>query len=625
MSADNVHLKIVKFFRGLKPEPVDFLNLLEPVKEALARVQKRFASEDARPMAIPAITLPGAFQVVISAGTSGNAGVAADGYSVDWDLDLIFDATVATAGDSIGSTAPGTGAKRYVVLAVRHKVVGSDPRTDKEGKTVYYDQTSTTQKLVYQTAADNLLLDDYTNNAALIALVDSITADGSIPLAICEYKDGASDFLVQDVHPNQRAIYTAGGPASEADTHREFFGYTVLATVMTVDGKVSANPITVQGAPGRVDISGGETVMLTIPELGPTGEFRKTRTIRTIVPATSLNFLVENEQYVVRAKWNEGAQSLEVYQGTGDYPNDSVISQPFQEGSSGGSNQGFRRTLVDLPLAQVNTGLNGSQPTIQLLQNQVLVEDADMFNRIATLESAITVTSYMTLAAQVGSFTFPNDLQSFLEEFEAGAMLNSPSEDGDLNTLETQSHLTVGGNINNNSGFSILYGNIGLFSNSLTAANLNTGGEVNADGKITSQTDIEALSEIIGDLLVARTGIVIRAGASASQEFRSLNTCRAWAHVDESGGSYNVDAAFGILTGGTNPPINKLGTGVVEVFLQEPMSNLDYVVMVTARGGFATIANATIESTTKFTVRLFDTAGAASDEAFMLTVFGPKV
>lgn len=410
--SNNSHLETFNFYDTLIPTSTDFNKLQGSVYDAMTRIQGEFISEGPRPDKIPILSTSG-FTVTVPAGS----GISLDGVSTNWEEAISFTANTATAGNLQGTISPGVSSKRYSLLVVKPEIGKSDLRTTNAGSE-YYENTSITKLYVYQTATDVALSDDYSINAEVVALVSSIESDDNgVVLAICEIKNGAISLQTQDTHPTQYVMFPAGGPVAETDQVRSFLGHSNLATVLSSGGTVALTSFAVSGAPGSVIITGGESVMLTVPDLGANKEFRSVRSIEAILPAATFNPSLNNENYVIRAKWNDSSESIEVYMGTGDYPNDPN-SLPFASGSSGGTNLGYRRTLVDLPLATVTTGSDGILPVVAAIPNHALSELDYILPIVETITNPDTVDVALSNDYSVSnrSFSFPADLDTFLQE-----------------------------------------------------------------------------------------------------------------------------------------------------------------------------------------------------------------
>ena len=438
MTSNNSHLDTFTFYSGIIPDTENFSDLQDAAYSAISRIQSEFISGDPRTTKIPVLTLSG-FTVTIPASSA----VSATGISTYWDEAVSILATTATKGSLQGSIAPIASRKRYAVITVFNEDNLTDLQTNDIGGSSYYNVGSASNLYVYQTASDVILSDDYTLNTELLALLETIRSDDDgVVLAICEIINGATGLLTQDVHPAQMVMFPAGGPNSEVDEVREFFGHSTLATVLSDSGTVSAVAFVVSGTPGNIAVAGGETIMLTVPALGANSEFREVRTIKAILPAATFTFALNNESYIIRAKWNDDLKGLEVYLGTGDYPNDPN-SLPFAVGTSGGTNLGYRRTLMDLPILSIATGSDGTLPVISHIANNALAE----LNYILPIVDNIVVheTDDVQLtndySVENRNFTFPNDLDGFLTELTAA--LNPVLKSGDSVSTMSQAYANI--------------------------------------------------------------------------------------------------------------------------------------------------------------------------------------
>lgn len=370
MASDTkVHMGRVRFYEGLRPNESRFADLQNNAYDAIKRVQQRFLGGGASFFALLA---PLAYSIAAGfvVNVTNNAGIAPSGLSVDWETTQVFTATSATHGSYIGTTAPAAAQKRYIVLAVAHTVNETTPEvSEKTGLTYNYDLQSKVQLRVYALSADVALADDWKVNATLATLFDTIVAADCIPLAICERRDGTTTFDAGDIHAIEHVLAPAGTPLKELQALREFMGRGFLGFVLNDAGTVAGAGEAVPGTPGRINVTGGESVLLGLSTLGTSGKYRPFTIRKATVPVTSISFGALNTEYTVRMKLDPVTGAASVYAGTGEWPNDSYPG-PFTTGTSGGSNQGFSRTALDIPLFKVVTGAsNGDLPTVTAISN----------------------------------------------------------------------------------------------------------------------------------------------------------------------------------------------------------------------------------------------------------------
>lgn len=410
MSAnDNSHLKLYQFYHGLIPGKQEFLDLQEPTRDALRRVNQRFFSDTAKTSRVPVITIPGAAapnNFILR--VADNAGIQEDGYTVDWEADQDYDCKDSTHGTVVGPTIPGATLKRYIVIAAKHEYVEADPRFDKLGNPVFYQDTSTTTLRVYQTV-DFAMGDDYTTNATLAALLVSIrSTDFAVPLAIAERKDGTTEFVASDVHIISLPILPAA-TISTTPLLNQVVGSGLQAYVVSATsnfGFIAGTPNIVVGQPGTVSIAGGETVVLSVPKLGGLGEFRGIDKVEFTLPASTATLLAANTQHIIRARWDEGTLGLVVYVGYGSITvsfadntrNQDITANwhSFKSWSSGNSNLGIPKTCIDFPIFEVWTGALGTLPTVKPIANHGLSEWAEQFIYGSPLTRGYKFSNFLT-------------------------------------------------------------------------------------------------------------------------------------------------------------------------------------------------------------------------------------
>ena len=368
-ATDNVHMKLIQYFKGLIPGKQEFLDLQENARDAISRIQQRFVSDDGRPRTVPVVTIPGLvapdnFQLRVA----NNAAIAIDGLSTDWESEIEFDCKTATHGVFVGDTTPAATQKKYIVCAVKHLYVEADPRVDKDLNPVFYEDQSTTELRVYATSADFALADDFEANATLEALIDYIVnTDFAVPLVISQRRDGTAEFIVSDITSYQKVVYPSGSPAGDNDSIREILGWTTFASILTDNGYILPSGVNaVPGQPGSVTYAGGEELLFTIPELGDSGQFRGVRQVKGVMPAITVDLLADSTLHVIRVRWDEATQAPEVYVGYGFYPDHygSSNRKPFTTGTPGGTEQGFHRTCVDMPLNTIQANALGAAPSL---------------------------------------------------------------------------------------------------------------------------------------------------------------------------------------------------------------------------------------------------------------------
>lgn len=362
-ASNNSHMRRVRFYEGKIPVEVHFDDLQDPAYDALKRVQTTYVSENGRPLAAQNYTINASFVLALDP----NAAIDNTGLSIDWPSVTNVDCSSSTAGSYVGTTTPGAGQKKYILVAAKHEIAEGTPEVSpKNGLTYQYDKSSTVTFEVYALSADAALADDWFANSALASLFDDAVTDGAVPLLICERRDGTTTFTSDDIHEITKTVWAQGSP--EADRDHNLYLMSEMFGAIAPDGIVKT-PSAVVGQPGRLTITGGDAVLFALEALGSSsleGKYKSWKVVETTIPATVLDFASLSTTYIVRAKIDVETETVEVYHGTmtTDYPNEPVAGQ-FGRGSDGGTALGFIRTGVDIPIAIVTTlGSNNTVPTV---------------------------------------------------------------------------------------------------------------------------------------------------------------------------------------------------------------------------------------------------------------------
>ena len=395
-ASDSSHHKRFQGYHGLRINPAEWADVQQGSYDAATRMQRRFVSPLARVGQVAGHSLLGDFVVSVSP----NFGLDPNGLGVDWESALSFDAKTATHGIAVGDTTPNPAEKSYVILAVANLDVPDDPRTDSFGAEVFYELKSTTQARVYQLVVGFPLADVWYLNPVLEASLLAVVADDATPFMILERRDGTSDFAAGDVHPVENVMYEAGDPQEERDEVREVLGFSLFPTVLNETGTAAAVGVAVPAAPGQVSVTGGERVLISVRELGPSGGFRRLRARVVTIPATVLDLDAASTSYVARMKLDLETGEPDVYFGEGSFALDSYPGH-FGFSGQGDAAVGYRRTLVDMPLFTVTTGALGDAPVVLPIENSA--EPAAGVGSFHTLVANLILGSTVTAVTSINA------------------------------------------------------------------------------------------------------------------------------------------------------------------------------------------------------------------------------
>lgn len=286
------------------------------------------------------------------------------------DASFSQDLSSATAGSILGSTSPSTsGTLRYIVLAGRYQEINSEPATDEDGLPYNFRQEGAPEYLIYQTA-DISAPDVIENSVTLAALFSTIVSENSIPIAV-----GVRDFgsvTISTVWVVVRRVFEegSGDPVKDKTQVRNIIAYSELPIIANSSGTVQGNPIAVPGSGGQIQIPGGESIQIGWIDHADSDELKR---LEITLPAITLDVTAASSKHMIRMFVDRDRNAV-VYTGLGEYlvdPDFGLLST----GTSGGSNQGSRPTLVDIPLLQITTGVNGSVPTVEQLQQSARLNE----------------------------------------------------------------------------------------------------------------------------------------------------------------------------------------------------------------------------------------------------------
>lgn len=299
-----------------------------------------------------------------------------DGKMIGWNASEQIDMSIADQGTLTGPTAAqSAGNKRYVVGVGIHKFSNQVPDTDDDGNPVFSTRLSTSEFGVWM-SSDVALADVWYTSTILHNLITSILAAGHVPICLGIREYGATT-LDQD---HLFEIYRSIQAHEKQRQHGSQLMAELIATgfsmpmVLNSSGVVAISGQAVVGQPGTVTLAGGELVAFCLDgeagaqNLYKTTDLHKRRVVVRAIPQnTVLTMLAASTQYVVRAKIDPASGLIEVYFGTGFYPDDEKDGwNPGNNsaGSQGGTNLGYLNTWIDIAIATVTTGALGSTPTV---------------------------------------------------------------------------------------------------------------------------------------------------------------------------------------------------------------------------------------------------------------------
>lgn len=299
-----------------------------------------------------------------------------DGTWCSWSDTLTVDSATATKGSLQGSTTVTVNLNvRWVILGIGFKLEESDTRTTDDSQVVNFRQDAGYQCFTYMTA-EQASGTDWRSSAVVASLLSSMRINDNVePIAIAEIAYGSSVVQTTKVWKLQRNLWESGTPFDENRFIRSAMAYTMGRPIIeNSSGTVSIVTNTQPGAPGQIVIAGGEKILIGFkdPQDG-----NKIRMVEKTVPSATINFPAQNTKYIVRLKTDSDGNSI-IYYGTGDYPLNSPLNQDGQ-GTQDGTSQGFPATLLDMPLAEVTTGNNGTLPTTMIIPNTSLSFDRQIF------------------------------------------------------------------------------------------------------------------------------------------------------------------------------------------------------------------------------------------------------
>jgi len=371
------HYDHKKFYDGYKPGQSDFDTLHNNIRSAFARIQRTIVGSGA----LQKLTVEAQTPASLFVGIAPCDLIAPDGFSFGWESTQLVNCSQSTHGSVLGSTAPLTnGAKRYIVLAGAYKTAESDQRIDAHGNSIFFNQDSSFEIRVYQTN-DVAIADDKFDSVTLDTLLNSIRTANAIPMVVIERDFGQTAIQQSDIYVLVQYVgVDEGNLESEARAVRRHHAYGGIPAVQNDTGTVAANATSVPGAGGRLSVTGGEIVSMNW--LDPVLD--EIKTITVTVPAKIIDFANPNTKYMVRMKVGNDRIPV-IYSGTGEFGLDPDIS-PTGTGNEGGSELGFRATMMDIPLFQVETGLTGTIPTVTAIVNNAAA-------RLAAVENTQNQTS----------------------------------------------------------------------------------------------------------------------------------------------------------------------------------------------------------------------------------------
>jgi hypothetical protein len=367
------------WYNGFQPGQADCDQLQSFQDEAFTRIQLNYTGPGA---AVP-FTCSGQIPATLIIGIGAAKFIGLNGKAFGWGSSQNVDLSTATQGSTLGPTSPlNVGNKRYIVVAGRHAYVESDSRIDRTGTPVNFQKNSSFELSVWQ-STDVANADDIYTSSTLSTILSTIEAAGWLPIVVGTRAYGSSQIATADLWQLCKYVRTDKDPQGADKKTASHLAFGTLPSVHTSDGKA---PITVQsviGLTGRVNIAAFSA------SIGwkDTRENRM-KMIEVDVASMTLDLTQTNKNHIIRMKIGPDRVPT-IYAafcgtGTSNFGDDAY---PGISGSSQSSanSAGFRATMVDMPLAQVNTGALDGTPTLTLINSGV--------QRVVDLENVIASTN----------------------------------------------------------------------------------------------------------------------------------------------------------------------------------------------------------------------------------------
>jgi hypothetical protein len=354
------HFDERRWFDGYKPNQADFDGRQDEIESAVTRIQKTYGGPGALSPVTAAGQAPASMYVGIGALTANDM----NGRCFGFDSTQLVDCSVSTAGSLIGSTAPASsGNKRYIVIAGKHIFVNSDPRVDKHGNTIQFQKNSSFELVVYQTG-DVATADNKYQSSTLDTLVAAIKSDGRLPLVVAERAFGATTLSTSNLYIIAEYVTPEGSHPSNSKAVSVHLAHSALPSVHTANAIVAYSLGTSSGTAGTVTITGGEKVSIGWND--PVND--EIKMITVTVPNIVLTLTTANKNYIVRMKLDQDRTPVvylaQIYSGTGNYgDNSDPDANQYGTSQSGATTAGFRPTILDIPLLQVNGGALNTTPS----------------------------------------------------------------------------------------------------------------------------------------------------------------------------------------------------------------------------------------------------------------------
>lgn len=294
-----------------------------------------------------------------------------NGKGFGWESVQVVSCGTSTAGAILGSTAPNAvGTLRYIVIAAKHKIDNQQQKFDNQGLPYYWKQISSYEILVYQTA-DIASPDDALANVTLRTLRAQIVSDGAVPIVITRRLQGSN--VVDWVWVVAKRTFAEGDPVATREMHRKLSAFSALPIVANSSGTINVTPQAVPGSGGQVTIAGGEKIQIGWIDRSKTDTVDGLpQRLEITLPAQIIATPTVNTKYMLRMYIDQRTREPVVYIGTTNF---GYLTDPdfglLSTGTSGGVDQGSRPTLLDIPFAQIDTGIAGSLPTVILITNSV--------------------------------------------------------------------------------------------------------------------------------------------------------------------------------------------------------------------------------------------------------------
>ena len=349
---------------GYKIGRTDFDNRQANTRGSIHRIQGEYIGSGSVSIPTPVLDNPVSLNGFVGAGNF----IDPNGKAFGWDVSQTFDVSQSTFGAIIGSTAPATpNTLRYIVIAANHVIVDTDGRVDTDGAAYNHQQNSSFEKRVYQTA-DISAPDAIEDNVTLKALINTIIAAGSLPIAVYKRDFGVAN--VDDVWNVCSRAFQEGDPITTRLTDRSMLAYGSMPAIADDDASIAAAGGIVGGTGGEVIFTGGEVIHIGwIDNANTLSGQPAVHRVAVIMPVITVPVVATTSSFTIRMHLDKNRVPV-ITAGDGDFPNDADLGL-LQHGTDGDANHGYRPTLIDIPLCQVETGVAGTLPTVEILVNSV--------------------------------------------------------------------------------------------------------------------------------------------------------------------------------------------------------------------------------------------------------------